>query len=229
MDRRDILRRNLDRVIWNIERARVSVSEHHIVKIVAISKYSDESSIEELYRLGQRAFGENQVQQLEKRVDALDELPIEWHMVGTLQRNKINKLIRLRPSLIHSVDSLRLAKAISGRLDEHGGKISILLQINSTGERTKSGVSIEEATDIYREISDKFKNLNLKGVMTIGATSRDRLLIQRGFEKTYRVYEELRRDGASICSMGMSGDYELAIKCGSNMVRIGSDIFKMGE
>ncbi|NPA60802.1 MAG: YggS family pyridoxal phosphate-dependent enzyme [Epsilonproteobacteria bacterium] len=229
MDRRDILRRNLDRVIWNIERARVSVSEHHIVKIVAISKYSDESSIEELYRLGQRAFGENQVQQLEKRVDALDELPIEWHMVGTLQRNKINKLIRLRPSLIHSVDSLRLAKAISGRLDEHGGKISILLQINSTGEKTKSGVSIEEATDIYREISDKFKNLNLKGVMTIGATSRDRLLIQRGFEKTYRVYEELRRDGASICSMGMSGDYELAIKCGSNMVRIGSDIFKMGE
>ncbi len=155
MDRRDILRRNLDRVIWNIERARVSVSEHHIVKIVAISKYSDESSIEELYRLGQRAFGENQVQQLEKRVDALDELPIEWHMVGTLQRNKINKLIRLRPSLIHSVDSLRLAKAISGRLDEHGGKISILLQINSTGEKTKSGVSIEEATDIYREISDK--------------------------------------------------------------------------
>ncbi len=127
MDRRDILRRNLDRVIWNIERARVSVSEQHIVKIVAISKYSDESSIEELYRLGQRAFGENQVQQLEKRVDALDELPIEWHMVGTLQRNKINKLIRLRPSLIHSVDSLRLAKAISGRLDENGGKISILL------------------------------------------------------------------------------------------------------
>ncbi len=92
MDRRDILRRNLDRVIWNIERARVSVSEHHIVKIVAISKYSDESSIEELYRLGQRAFGENQVQQLEKRVDALDEGAIEWHMVGTLQRNKINKL-----------------------------------------------------------------------------------------------------------------------------------------
>ncbi len=85
MDRRDILRRNLDRVIWNIERARVSVSEHHIVKIVAISKYSDESSIEELYRLGQRAFGENQVQQLEKRVDALDELPIECIILAGLR------------------------------------------------------------------------------------------------------------------------------------------------
>ncbi len=156
MDRKEILRRNLDSVIWNIEKARVSVSEHHIVKIVAISKYTDVDSIEELYRVGQRAFGENQVQQLQNRVEALSELPLEWHMVGTLQRNKINKLIRLRPSLIHSIDSLRLAKALSGRLEEHGGKLSILLQINSSGEKTKGGVSPDEAEDIYLEIADKF-------------------------------------------------------------------------
>jgi len=229
MEKKEILRRNLDRVIWNIEKARVSVSEHHIVKIVAVSKYTDEESIKILYELGQRAFGENQVQQLEKRVEALEDLPIEWHMIGTLQRNKINKLIRLRPSLVHSIDSLRLAKALNDRLNEHNRKMNILLQINSSKEKSKSGVSISEAFDIYLEIQEKFPNLNLKGVMTIGALTRDRSVVQKGFEDTYRVFEHLKKYGATICSMGMSSDYELAIKCGSNMVRIGSDIFKTEE
>jgi len=226
MSREDILRKNLDRVIWNIERARVSVSEHHIVKIVAVSKYTDEESIKILYKLGQRAFGENQVQQLEKRVETLKDFPIEWHMVGTLQRNKINKLIRLKPSLIHSIDSLRVAKALNDRLKEQDGKMNILLQINSSREKSKSGVSPQEAFDIYLEIQEKFKKLNLKGVMSIGALSRDRRLIKKGFEETYRIYEHLKKYGATVCSMGMSSDYELAIECGSNLVRIGSDIFK---
>jgi pyridoxal phosphate enzyme (YggS family) len=226
MNRRDILRRNLDRVIWNIEKARISVSEHHIVKIVAVSKYTDEESIKILYELGQRAFGENQVQQLEKRVEALRDFPIEWHMIGTLQRNKINKLIKLKPSLIHSIDSLKLAKALNDRLNEQDKRINILLQINSSREKSKSGVLPQEAFDIYLEIQEKFKNLNLKGVMSIGALSRDKNIIKKGFEETYRIYEHLRKYGATICSMGMSSDYELAIKCGSNLVRIGSDIFK---
>ena len=229
MEKKEILRRNLDRVIWNIEKARISVSEHHIVKIVAVSKYTDEESIKILYELGQRAFGENQVQQLEKRVEALEDLPIEWHMIGTLQRNKINKLIKLRPSLVHSVDSLRLAKALNDRLQEHNKRMNILLQINSSKEKSKSGVSISEAFDIYLEILDKFPNLNLKGVMTIGALSRDKEVVKRGFEETYRVFEHLKKYGARVCSMGMSSDYELAIRCGSNMVRIGSDIFKAEE
>jgi len=226
MNRRDILRRNLDRVIWNIEKARISVSEHHIVKIVAVSKYTDEESIKILYELGQRAFGENQVQQLEKRVEALRDFPIEWHMIGTLQRNKINKLIKLKPSLIHSIDSLKLAKALNDRLNEQDKRMNILLQINSSREKSKSGVLPQEAFDIYLEIQEKFKNLNLKGVMSIGALSRDKNIIKKGFEETYRIYEHLRKYGATICSMGMSSDYELAIKCGSNLVRIGSDIFK---
>jgi len=229
MKKKEILRRNLDRVIWNIEKARISVSEHHIVKIVAVSKYTDEDSIKILYELGQRAFGENQVQQLEKRINLLNDLPIEWHMIGTLQRNKINKLIRLNPSLVHSIDSLRLAKALNDRLQEHNRKMNVLLQINSSKEKSKSGVLIEEAFDIYLEILDKFPNLNLKGVMTIGALTRDKNLVKKGFEETYKVFEHLKKYGAKICSMGMSSDYELAIKCGSNMVRIGSDIFNIEE
>jgi len=228
MDRREILRRNLDRVIWNIEKARVSVSEHHIVKIVAVSKYTDEESIRILYELGQRAFGENHVQQLEKRIEALNKLPIEWHMIGTLQRNKINKLIRLKPSLVHSIDSLKLAKSLNDRLKEQDKKLNVLLQINSSKEKSKSGVSTQEAFDTYLEIQDKFKNLNLKGVMTIGAHTKDKEVIKRGFEETYKIYEHLKKYGATICSMGMSNDYELAIKCGSNLVRIGSSIFNEG-
>ncbi len=93
------LRGNLDDVIWKIEQARIAVSEHHIVKLVTVGKYTDIENIETLYALGQRAFGENQVQQLEERSRLLEELPLEWHFIGTLQKNKINKLIDIRPSL----------------------------------------------------------------------------------------------------------------------------------
>jgi pyridoxal phosphate enzyme (YggS family) len=224
--RKEILRDNLDRIIWNIEQARIEVSQHHIVKLVAIGKYSDEESIKLLYELGQRAFGENQVQQLEKRVKNLNYLPIEWQMIGTLQSNKINKLIQLRPSLLHSLDSLRLAKALNSRLENKNQTMSALLQINSTKEVNKSGVTPEEAVDIYQEIKESYPNIILKGVMSIGALSDNKKIVQKSFEKTYKIYEQLEKDGATVCSMGMSSDYELAIRCGSNLVRIGSKIFK---
>jgi len=224
--RKEILRDNLDRVIWNIEQARIEVSQHHIVKLVAIGKYSDEESIKLLYELGQRAFGENQVQQLEKRVKSLNYLPIEWQMIGTLQSNKINKLIQLRPSLLHSLDSLRLARALNSRLEARNQTMSALLQINSAYELNKSGVTPEEAVDIYQEIQESYPNIILKGVMSIGALSDSNKIVQKSFEKTYKIYEQLEKNGATVCSMGMSSDYELAIRCGSNLVRIGSKIFK---
>jgi pyridoxal phosphate enzyme (YggS family) len=223
---KEILRRNLDEVIWNIEQARVEVSEHHIVKLVAVGKYSDEESIRILYELGQRAFGENQVQQLATRIKNLEDLPLEWHMIGTLQSNKINKLIELRPSLLQSLDSLKLAYALDKRLAERNQKMSALLQINSANEETKSGVTPEEAIDIYHQIKEECLNINLKGVMSIGAHTEDTKEIQKSFEITHSIYDSLKSSGATICSMGMSSDYELAIRCGSNLVRIGSQIFK---
>jgi len=223
---KELLRKNLDEVIWNIEQARITINEHHIVKIVAVGKYSDEESIKTLYQLGQRAFGENQVQQLERRMGNLEELPLEWHMIGTLQSNKINKLIELRPTLFQSLDSLKLAKALNQRLVEKDQKMNCLLQINAANEERKSGVSSDEASDIYVEIKETCPNIQLKGVMSIGAHNEDKQRIKQSFERTYNIYETLKQHDATICSMGMSNDYELAIACGSNLVRIGSKIFK---
>ncbi len=224
--RQEELRRNLDKVIWNIEQARISVSEHHIVQLVAVGKYSDEESIETLYKLGQRAFGENQVQQLEKRIKELEELPLQWHMMGHLQSNKINKLIELRPTLFQSLDSLKLAQALNKRLAEKNQKMNCLLQINAANEESKSGVLPEEAFDIYQQIKESCPQLKLKGVMSIGAHVEEKKEIQKSFELTHAIYQKLEKEDATICSMGMSNDYELAIQCGSNLVRIGSKIFK---
>jgi pyridoxal phosphate enzyme (YggS family) len=220
------LRANLDEVIWNIEQARIAVSEHHIVKLVTVAKYTELENISTLYELGQRAFGENQVQQLKERMEALEALPLEWHMIGTLQKNKINNLIDLRPTLMQSLDSIELANELNKKLLAKETKMNCLLQINAANEESKSGVSSEEAADIYQTIKETCPQINLKGVMTIGAHSEEIKLIQQSFETTHKIYEKLEKDGATICSMGMSNDYELAIKCGSNLVRVGSALFK---
>ena len=220
------LRANLDEVIWNIEEARITVSEHHIVKLVTVAKYTEIENIQTLYELGQRAFGENQVQQLKERMIALEELPLEWHMIGSLQKNKINNLIDLHPALMQALDSLELAEELNKKLEAKKSKMSCLLQINAANEERKSGVSVEKALDIYQEINERFSNINLKGVMTIGAHTEEKKLIQQSFETTQSIYEKLEKDGATVCSMGMSSDYTLAIKCGSNLVRVGSALFK---
>ena len=220
------LRANLDEVIWNIEEARISVSEHHIVQLVAVGKYTEIENIATLYELGQRAFGENQVQQLKERMKQLEELPLEWHMIGRLQKNKINNLIDLRPALMQSLDSLTLAEELNKKLAAKEANMNCLLQINSAREESKSGVTPEEASDIYLQIKESCPNITLKGVMTIGAHTEDEALIRKSFETTHRIFEDLEKEGAAICSMGMSGDYPLAIKCGSNLVRIGSSLFK---
>jgi len=222
---KELLRANLDKVIWNIEEARITVSEHHIVKLVTVAKYTEIDNIATLYALGQRAFGENQVQQLKERMTTLEELPLEWHMIGTLQKNKINNLIELRPALMQSLDSMELALELNKKLLAKEQKMNALLQINAANEESKSGVSATEALDIYQEIQESCPQINLKGVMTIGAHSEDSKLIQKSFETTHSIYEKLEKEGATICSMGMSSDYELAIKCGSNLVRVGSALF----
>ena len=214
---------HLDKVIQRIEDARISISEHHIVKVVAVSKYSTEEAIKRLYQIGQRAFGENKVQDLVTKSQNLDELPLEWHFIGNLQKNKINHLIDADPYLFQGLDSLELAQALQQRLEVKETTMECLLQINSANEESKSGVTSEQAKDIYTQISETCPNIDLRGVMSIGAHSEDKKIIQSSFETTYGIYESLA--GADMCSMGMSGDFELAIKCGSNMVRLGSVLF----
>jgi len=220
------LRANLDEVIWNIEESRITVSEHHIVQLVAVGKYTEIENIETLYHLGQRAFGENQVQQLKERMTTLEELPIQWQMIGSLQKNKINNIIDLRPTLMQSLDTLELATELNSKLLAKETKMNCLLQINAAQEESKSGVNPDAAYDLYQQIKERCPAINLKGVMTIGAHSDDTVLIQKSFETTHSIYQKLQKEGATVCSMGMSSDYTLAIKCGSNLVRVGSALFK---
>ncbi len=220
------LRANLDEVIWNIEQTRITVSEHNIVKLVAVGKYTEIENISTLYSLGQRAFGENQIQQLKTRMKTLEELPLEWHMIGSLQKNKINNLIDLSPTLMQSLDSLGLAQELNKKLEAKERKMNCLLQINAANETSKSGFSKEEAYDMYQNIKESCPNIKLKGVMTIGAHSKDIKRVQQSFETTQSIYAKLQKEGITYCSMGMSSDYELAIKCGSNLIRVGSNLFK---
>ena len=214
---------HIDSIIERVEKARLSVSGHHIVKIVAVSKYSDAQEIRSLYEIGQRAFGENKVQDLTQKAQELYELPLEWHFIGNLQKNKINHLIKADPFLFQSLDSLELALELDKRLEINATKMDALLQINSAYEESKSGVMPEVALEIYEQINSTCKHINLKGVMSIGAHTEDKKIIQKSFETTHKIFSELR--DATICSMGMSQDFELAIQCGSNMVRIGSLMF----
>jgi len=213
----------IDKVVERIERARILVSEHHIVKVVAVSKYVDSAAVKALYEIGQRAFGENKVQDLKTKMEALDALPLEWHFIGSLQKNKINQLIDLDPFMMQSLHSLELAQALDKRLGAKGKSMECLLQINSAKEETKSGVMPEEASDLYQQIAQSCPNIDLRGVMSIGAHTDNTEHIKQSFETTRRIFDDL--PGASICSMGMSGDFELAIACGSTMVRLGSILF----
>ncbi|WP_072681851.1 YggS family pyridoxal phosphate-dependent enzyme [Arcobacter sp. LA11] len=218
--------KNLDTIITKVEGARLKVSEHHIVKIIGISKYSQSQDVATLYDAGQRAFGENKVQDLKVKSEELNELPLEWHFVGRLQKNKINNLIDLNPTLVQSIDSLELAQEFNKKLQIKNKKISCLLQINSAQEDSKTGVLPEEAVNIYKKILDTCPNIRLKGVMSIGAHVEDREIIKESFRTTKKIYDELVPLGAKYCSMGMSSDFELAIACGSNMIRVGSTLFK---
>ena len=210
----------LDELIQRVEKARLKRSEHLIVQIIAVTKYTDDVEVlKRLYNEGQRAFGENRVQDMEKKVKALEELPIEWHFIGNLQKNKINKLLALNPFMIQSINSYELAEAINKRAKK---PINCLLEINSSKEPTKHGLEPEKTIETYIKIKENLKNINLKGVMTIGAHSDNEEEIRKSFRLIYKIFEELKPYGAQICSMGMSGDFEIAIEEGSNMIRVGS-------
>jgi pyridoxal phosphate enzyme (YggS family) len=213
----------MDKILQQIEKARLEVSNYHIVQLVAISKYVTSKEIAKLYAKGQRAFGENKIQDLKQKSQELANLPISWHFVGTLQTNKINNLIDLNPILFHSLHSFKLALKLDEKLKAKGKKMNVLLQINSANEDTKSGVDPQDAIDIYHQIQKQCKNINLKGVMSIGANSKNKEIVKQSFLITKNIFDKC--NNATICSMGMSSDFQLAIKCGSNMLRLGSILF----
>ena len=193
------------------------------VTLIAVSKNVTSAEVRELYAQGQRNFGENRVQELAKKELELQNFTdIKWHMIGRLQNNKINQMISLKPTLWQSCDSFERAIEVDKRLSY---KLDTLLQINSADEDTKQGVSVANAAEIYERIQSECKNINLKGVMSIGAHVDKPKEIQKSFKLTYKIFDSLKPKGATICSMGMSSDFELAIKCGSNMIRLGTMLY----
>ena len=192
-------------------------------KLVAVSKSVDIDALKELASFGQLDFGENRVQELERKIQGLagisaDYSRLRWHFIGRLQSNKINALLALRPALWQSCESVDAALSVEKRLSY---ELPCLVQINSANESSKQGASLNEAVDIYHEICERCKLLKPVGVMSIGANNSDERVIAKSFEDTYKVFESLQKHGAKICSMGMSDDWRIALKCGSNMLRLG--------
>jgi pyridoxal phosphate enzyme (YggS family) len=204
---------NLDNILKDI---------NNKARLIAVSKNVTENEVIALYNQGLREFGENRVQELKRKSEILSNLDIKWHFIGRLQSNKINQLISLRPTLWQSCESLEMALEVDKRLNY---KLDTLLQINSAKEESKQGVDPKDAINIYKEIQSRCKNLNLIGVMSIGAHSDDIDEIKKSFEITKEIFDSLKPHGATICSMGMSGDFKLAIECGSNMIRLGTILY----
>ena len=191
------------------------------VRIIAVSKYTTDEKIMALHNLGHIEFGENKVQDLARKKAELSD-KIQWHFIGNLQKNKANMLIRTKPIMWQSCVSYDMAKYLDDRLDY---ELPTLLEINVANEDSKAGISPEIAIEEYLKIQQNCKNINLQGVMCIGAMSDELGKIIKSFELCYKIYDDLRKNGATICSMGMSSDYEIAIKSGSNMIRLGSVLF----
>lgn len=219
---------NLEKVEKNIcaacERAGRSRDE---VTLIAVSKTKPVSMIEELLPEGVRDFGENKVQEL---CDKYEQLPkdIRWHMIGHLQRNKVKQVVD-KACLIHSVDSLRLAQTISEEGTKKGITVPVLIEVNVAGEESKFGVAPQEAEGLIREIA-ALPSIAVKGLMTIAPYVENPEDNRKYFASLRKLCVDIKNkniDNVSmnILSMGMTGDYEVAIEEGATMVRVGTGIF----
>ena len=192
------------------------------VQLVAVSKTKPTNYIFEAYQAGQRIFGENKVQELiEKSANLPDD--IQWHMIGHLQTNKV-KYIAPFVSLIHSVDSKKLLIEIDKRAKQHEIVIHCLLQIHIAQESSKFGLSENEALEL---LEMKLANVSIDGLMGMATFTDNKQQIRSEFKSLKNTFEKAKRKfhKLSILSMGMSGDYDIAIEEGSNMIRVGSSIF----
>lgn len=196
------------------------------VTLVAISKTKPVADLWEAYDAGQRHFGENKIQEMTEKWEKLPK-DIKWHMVGHVQRNKV-KYMAPYISLIHAVDSLKLLKEINKEADKNKRFIDCLLQIKIAEEDSKYGISAEKAKEILD--SEEFKKLDhvkVKGLMGMATFTDDEVQVKKEFDHLKSVFTDFKDQYSDmkILSMGMSGDYKIAIDSGSNMVRIGSNIF----
>ncbi len=195
------------------------------VQLIAVSKIQPVDSIREAATAGQHAFGENYVQELVNKAEALADLQLNWHFIGHLQRNKVNMLLP-HISTIHSIDSVRLAEAIAGRARR---SISGFVEVNIAGEASKAGIAGDQLPELLR-ICSEFQNLEIKGLMCIPPPTHDHEAQKKYFTEVASLQQRANTEGwyrhpLTDLSMGMSHDFMTAIECGATMVRIGTAIF----
>jgi pyridoxal phosphate enzyme (YggS family) len=196
-----------------------------VIRLIAVSKTFPVDFIEDAYAAGQRVFGESRVQELAGKAPALPD-DIEWHLIGHLQRNKVRPAIGVA-RLIHSVDSIRLAQRIDNIATELGVHQDILLQANVTGEATKFGMSLDELSEAL-DVCCGLPSVTVQGFMTMAPFAAEEVVIRRCFGDL-RDYAAEQRERLDLelpeLSMGMSGDFEIAIEEGATLVRVGTAIF----
>ena len=195
------------------------------VELVVVSKTHPVESIAAVYNLGQRVFGENRVQELVEKQNLLPK-DIQWHLIGHLQTNKV-KYIAPFIDTIQSVDSEKLLEEIEQQALKNNRKIKVLLQVKIAEEETKFGLEIHETKEIFQDyLQGKFPNVEITGLMGMATFSEDDAQVRKEFSYLKQLFDKLSaQKSLNTLSMGMSGDYQLAIECGANSVRIGSAIF----
>ncbi|TXE11886.1 YggS family pyridoxal phosphate-dependent enzyme [Seonamhaeicola algicola] len=211
----------------NLENIIATLPSH--VTLVAVSKTKPTTDILEAYSAGQRIFGENKIQEMAEKHEALPK-DIQWHMIGHVQRNKV-KYMASFVSLIHGADNFKLLAEINKQAKKHNRIINCLLQIKIASEDSKFGMAPSEASEILQsEAFSTLKNIKITGVMGMATFTDNTVQIENEFKLLKSTFNNLKSFKAENCqlktiSMGMSGDYKLAIACGSTMVRVGSSIF----
>lgn len=212
----------------------MSITEnYHIIKnqlpenvqLVAVSKTHPVSSIQEVYELGQKVFGENKVQELLEKYPLLPK-DIEWHLIGHLQTNKVKYIAKFIDT-IQSVDSERLLAEINKEAGKHNRSIKVLLQVKIAKEDSKFGLEIAEAEDLFKKyINGDFPHIEITGLMGMATFTDDEDQVKKEFLILKKVFDELNQlKKLETLSMGMSDDFPIAIECGANSVRVGSAIF----
>ena len=209
----------------NLNKIKSTLPPH--VTLVAVSKTKPVSDLMEAYEAGQRIFGENKIQEMTEKWEQMPK-DIQWHMIGHVQTNKV-KFMAQYVSLIHGVDSLKLLQEINKQAQKHNRIIDCLLQIYIAEEETKFGLDEKELTSLLASKEfQEMKNIRIVGLMGMATFTDNQNQIKKEFLHLKTIFDGLHKDTTnriSTLSMGMSGDYKLAIECGSTMVRIGSSIF----
>jgi pyridoxal phosphate enzyme (YggS family) len=223
-----MISKNINEIKSRIENAcKKCGRDKNEVKLLGVTKTHPIEKMEEAIRAGIEFIGENKIQDAEKKVPNLSEDYKEFHFIGHLQSNKINKLMKLRPDLIHSIDKISTAQKLNNYCVRNELTQNILIEVNTSGEETKNGIQPANLEEFINELLE-LKNLKINGLMTIGTRTDDENEVRRCFRELKQMFEHMNKSynlEMDVLSMGMTNDFELAIEEGSTIVRIGSAIF----